>query len=131
MAAAMAPVLAVVLNAPAAGPSAGGAAVVVPHRVRGLPLRGQHGGAVLPADAVGWVLLHVNTQGLGQAAGFFTGWLFWIGYALLAPGLFCAFGAFVHDYVLLTFHKDVSWVSSASPRWPWCSGCPLAASGRR
>ncbi len=50
-----------------------------------------------------------NTQGLGQGAGFFTGWLFWIGYALLAPGLFCAFGAFVHDYVLLTFHKEVSW----------------------
>src|SRR6476620_9146077 len=50
-----------------------------------------------------------NSQGLGPVAGFFTGWLFWIGYAVLAPGLFGAFGAFVHDYVLSTFHGDVPW----------------------
>src|SRR6476620_3457159 len=50
-----------------------------------------------------------NSQGLGSGAGFFTGWLFWIGYAVLAPGLFCAFGAFVHDYVLATFDLDVQW----------------------
>ena len=25
------------------------------------------------------------------------------------PGLFCAFGAFVHDYVLATFDLDVQW----------------------
>ncbi len=110
-AAAMAPVLAVVLNAPAAGPSAGAAlplsfliafvaCLFVGNTVVQFSRR-------LPSAGSFYTF---NTQGLGQAAGFFTGWLFWIGYALLAPGLFCAFGAFVHDYVLLTFDKDVSWV---------------------
>jgi amino acid transporter len=110
-AAAMAPVLAVVLNAPAAGPSAGAAlplsfliafvaCLFVGNTVVQFSRRMPSAGSFYT----------FNTQGLGQAAGFFTGWLFWIGYALLAPGLFCAFGAFFHDYVLLTFHADVSWV---------------------
>lgn len=109
-AAAMAPVLAVVLNAPAAGPSAGAAlplsfliafvaCLFVGNTVVQFSRRMPSAGSFYT----------FNTQGLGQGAGFFTGWLFWIGYALLAPGLFCAFGAFVHDYVLLTFHKEVSW----------------------
>lgn len=109
-AAAMAPVLAVVLNAPAAGPSAGAAlplsfliafvaCLFVGNTVVQFSRRMPSAGSFYT----------FNTQGLGQGAGFFTGWLFWIGYALLAPGLFCAFGAFVHDYVLLTWHKEVSW----------------------
>lgn len=109
-AAAMAPVLAVVLNAPAAAAAAGAA----------LPLSFLI--AFIAAALVGNTVVQFarqfpsagsfytfNSKGLGPAAGFFTGWLFWIGYAVLAPGLFTAFGAFVHDYVLATFHADVQW----------------------
>jgi len=109
-AAAMAPVLAVVLNAPAAGPVAGAALPLsfllafiaclfvgntVVQFARRLPSAGS--------------FYTFNTAGLGPGAGFFTGWLFWIGYAVLAPGLFGAFGAFVHDYFLATFNADVPW----------------------
>lgn len=109
-AAAMAPVLAVVLNAPAAAPSAGAA----------LPLS-----FLIAFVACGFVgntvvqfsrKIHssgsfyaFNSQALGSSAGFFTGWMFWIGYAVLAPGLFTAFGAFTHDYVLSSFHLNISW----------------------
>lgn len=109
-AAAMAPVLAVVLNAPAAAAAAGAA----------LPLSFLI--AFIACALVGNTVVQFarklpsagsfytfNRAGLGPAAGFFTGWLFWIGYAILAPGLFTAFGAFVHDYVLATFHADVQW----------------------
>src|SRR3712207_4263404 len=109
-AAAMAPVLAVVLNAPAAGPVAGAA----------LPLAFLL--AFVACAFVGNTVVQFsrklpsagsfytfNSQGLGPAAGFFTGWLFWIGYAVLAPGLFTAFGAFLHDYVSATFQAEVPW----------------------
>jgi amino acid transporter len=109
-AAAMAPVLAVVLNAPAAAAAAGAA----------LPLSFLI--AFIAAALVGNTVVQFskqlpsagsfytfNSQGLGSGAGFFTGWLFWIGYAVLAPGLFCAFGAFAHDYALATFDLDVHW----------------------
>src|SRR3954447_8430520 len=109
-AAAMAPVLAVVLNAPAAGPVAGAAlplsfllafiaCLFVGNTVVQFSRR-------LPSAGSFYTF---NSQGLGPAAGFFTGWLFWIGYAVLAPGLFTAFGAFLHDYVAATFDTDVPW----------------------
>jgi amino acid transporter len=109
-AAAMAPVLAVVLNAPAAGPVAGAAlplsfllafiaCLLVGNTVVQFSRR-------LPSAGSFYTF---NSQGLGPAAGFFTGWLFWIGYAVLAPGLFSAFGSFVHDYVAATFNSDVPW----------------------
>jgi amino acid transporter len=109
-AAAMAPVLAVVLNAPAAGPVAGAAlplsfllafvaCLLVGNTVVQFARR-------LPSAGSFYTF---NSRGLGPAAGFFTGWLFWIGYAVLAPGLFSAFGAFVHDYFLSTFHTNVPW----------------------
>jgi amino acid transporter len=105
-AAAMAPVVAVVLNAPAAVPAAGAAiplsfvlafiaAALVVQFARQLPTAGS--------------FYTFNSRGLGPTAGFFTGWLFWIGYAMLAPGLFTAFGAFCHDYVVSTFQTDVPW----------------------
>ncbi len=109
-AAAMAPVLAVVLNAPAAGPQAGEAlplsflfafiaCLLVGNSVvqfaRQLPSAGS--------------FYTFNSAGLGAGAGFYTGWLFWIGYAVLAPGLFSAFGSFVHDYFLSTFQSNVPW----------------------
>lgn len=109
-AAAMAPVLAIVLNAPAAVPAAGAA----------LPLSFLI--SFIAAAFVGNTVVQFarvfptagsfytfNSKGLGPAAGFFTGWLFWIGYAILAPGLFSAFGAFVHDYLVSTFHVAVAW----------------------
>jgi len=109
-AAAMAPVLAIVLNAPAAAGAAGAAMPLsfliafiacafvgntVVQFARKLPSAGS--------------FYTFNSKGLGPLAGFFTGWLFWIGYAILAPGLMTAFGAFVHDYVLSTFGSDVPW----------------------
>jgi amino acid transporter len=109
-AAAMAPVLAVVLNAPAAVPAAGAA----------LPLSFVI--AFLAAALVGNTVVQFsrqfssagsfytfNSKGLGPVAGFFTGWLFWMGYAMLAPGLFTAFGGFSHDYLSATFQIDVAW----------------------
>src|SRR5246500_2186861 len=98
-AAAMPPVLAVVLNAPAAGPVAGAAlplsflaafvaCLLVGNTVVQFSRR-------LPSAGSFYTF---NSRGLGSGAGFFTGWLFWIGYAVLAPGLFSAFGAFVQDY---------------------------------
>src|ERR1041385_3495297 len=109
-AAAMAPVLAVVLNAPAAAPSAGAA----------LPLAFLI--AFVSCAFVGNTVVQFsrkihssgsfyafNSQALGSGAGFFTGWMFWIGYAMLAPGLFTAFGAFTHDYVQSEFAVTIPW----------------------
>lgn len=109
-AAAMAPVLAVVLNAPAAAPVAG-AAVPLSFLIAFIACAFVGNTVVqfarrLPSAGSFYTF---NSQGLGPSAGFFTGWLFWIGYAVLAPGLFTAFGAFVHDYVLGTFGTDVPW----------------------
>jgi len=109
-AAAMAPAIAVVLNAPAAGPVAGAAlplsfllafigCLFVGNTVVQFARR-------LPSSGSFYTF---NSHGLGKTAGFFTGWLFWIGYAVLAPGLFDALGAFAHDYVVGTFHADVPW----------------------
>lgn len=109
-AAAMAPVIAVVLNAPAAGPVAGAAlplsfllafiaCLLVGNTVIQFARR-------LPSSGSFYTF---NSHGLGKTAGFFTGWLFWIGYAILAPGLFTALGAFAHDYVMGVFNTDVPW----------------------
>src|ERR1700733_2370311 len=109
-AAAMAPVLAVVLNAPAAVPAAGAAlplsfllAFVAAALVGNTVVQFSR---VLPSAGSFYTF---NSRGLGPAAGFFTGWLFWIGYAMLAPGLFSAFGAFSHDYLLSTMHVGIPW----------------------
>src|SRR5262249_38529713 len=109
-AAAMAPVLAVVLNAPSAAPSAGTA----------LPLSSLV--AFIACGFVGNTVVQFsrkihssgsfytfNSQALGSGAGFFTGWMFWIGYAVLAPGLFTAFGAFTHDYLQSEFALNLPW----------------------
>src|SRR5258708_40214832 len=109
-AASMAPVIAVVLNAPAAGPVAGAALPLsfllafiaclfvgntVVQFARRLPSAGS--------------FYTFNSYGLGKTAGFFTGWLLWIGYAILAPRLFTVLGAFAHYYVASTFNADVPW----------------------
>src|ERR1700751_1280998 len=97
-AAAMAPVLAVVLNAPAAGPVAGAAlplsfllafvaCLLVGNTVVQFARR-------LPSAGSFYTF---NSRGLGPAAGFFP------------PGLFDAFGSFVQDYFVSTFHVNVPW----------------------
>src|SRR5258706_7372523 len=109
-AAAMAPVIAVVLNAPAAGPVAGAA----------LPLSFLLAfiACLLVGNSIVQFARHLpsggsfytfNSYGLGKTAGFFTGWLFWIGYAILAPGLYTALGPYAHDYIASTFNADVPW----------------------
>ncbi|MDA8263059.1 MAG: APC family permease [Actinomycetota bacterium] len=109
-AAAMAPVLAVVLNAPAAAPEAGLAlplsflisfiaCLFIGNNVVQFSRR-------LPSAGSFYTF---NSQGLGRGAGFFTGWLFSIGYGILAPGLFDAFGSFFHDYAVSTFNLNLPW----------------------
>ena len=106
----MAPVIAVVLNAPAAGPFAGGAlplaflvaffaCLLVGNSVIQFARR-------LPSSGSFYTY---NSQALGKAAGFFTGWLFFMGYAVFGPALFTAVGAFTSDYVQATFGAGVPW----------------------
>ena len=132
-AAAMAPVLAVVLNAPAAVPAAGAAmplsfllafvaCLLVGNTVvqfaRQLPTAGS--------------FYTFNSRGLGPAAGFFTGWLFWIGYAMLAPGPVQRIRL---RFVTTTSSRHSTSTcrggSSASPRWPSSLAFRSAASRRR
>src|SRR5258708_39686930 len=92
-AAAMAPAIAVVLNASAAGPVAGAAlplsfllafigCLFVGNTVVQFARR-------LPSSGSFYTF---NSHGFGKTAGFFTGLLFWNGYSLLPPGLFSAPG---------------------------------------
>jgi amino acid transporter len=104
----MAPVIAVVLNAPAAGPFAGGAlplaflvaffaCLLVGNSVIQFARR-------LPSSGSFYTY---NSQALGKAAGFFTGLLFFMGYAVFGPALFTAVGAFTSDYVQATFGAGI------------------------
>lgn len=109
-AAAMAPVIAVVLNAPAAAPVAG-AAVPLAFLIAFVSCLFMGNTVVqfarrLPSAGSFYTF---NSAGLGPNAGFATGWLFWIGYAMLAPGLMTALGAFTSDYVNATLGVDVPW----------------------
>lgn len=109
-AAAMAPVIAVVLNAPAAAPSAG-AAVPLAFLIAFLSCLLVGNTVVqfarrLPSAGSFYTF---NSAGLGPTAGFATGWLFWIGYALLAPGLMTALGAFTSDYIEGTTGTSIPW----------------------
>ncbi len=106
----MGPVLAVVLNAPAAGPHAGAAlplsflvALIVILFVGNTVVQFAR---VLPSAGSFYTY---TSQGLGGSAGFFTGWLFFGAYALLVVGLFTATAAFAHDYVQTTFKADLPW----------------------
>jgi amino acid transporter len=108
-AAAMAPVLSVVLNTPAAAPAAGAALPLafalafvaclfvgntVVQFARCLPSAGS--------------FYTFNTKGLGQTAGFLTGWLLWLGYGMFAPGMFAALGEFTRNYAA-TFGLTLPW----------------------
>ena len=106
----MGPVLAVVLNAPAAGPSTGEAmplafliALIVIIFVGNTVVQFSR---VLPSSGSFYTF---TARGLGGGAGFFTGWMFFGAYALLMPGLFGAVAAFAHDYVKITFNAEIPW----------------------
>jgi amino acid transporter len=106
----MGPVLAVVLNAPAAGPSTGAAmplafliALIVIIFVGNTVVQFSR---VLPSAGSFYTF---TARGLGGGAGFFTGWMFFGAYALLMPGLFGAVAAFAHDYVKTTFNAEIPW----------------------
>jgi len=106
----MGPVLAVVLNAPAAGPSTGAAlplafliALIVIIFVGNTVVQFSR---VLPSAGSFYTF---TARGLGGEAGFFTGWMFFGAYALLMPGLFGAVAAFAHDYVKTTFNAEIPW----------------------
>jgi amino acid transporter len=109
-AAVMAPVIAVILNAPAAAPNAGGAlplaflvafvacfftANTVIQFSRRLPSSG--------------LFYNFVSHGLGGGAGFFTGWLYFAAFIMFAIGLFTANGAFFHDYLQSEFSTNVPW----------------------
>lgn len=109
-AAVMAPVIAVILNAPAAAPNAGAA----------LPLSFLVGfvAALLTANTViqfsrrlpsSGLFYNFVSHGLGGGAGFFTGWLYFAAFIMFAVGLFTANGAFFHDYLLSEFSVHVPW----------------------
>jgi amino acid transporter len=107
-AAVMAPVLAVILNAPAAGASVGKAlpiafllafiaALFVGNTVIEFAKR-------LPSAGSFYTFC---SRSLGSRAGFFTGWLYFAAFVLLTVGLFTANGAFLHSYLKSTFGLDV------------------------
>ena len=109
-AAVMGPVLAVVLNAPAAGPSTGGAlplafllALIICLFVGNSVAQFAR---VLPS--AGSFYTYVS-RSLGGGAGFFTGWMFFGAYSVLGPGLFGADAFFAQQYIKSTFNADLPW----------------------
>lgn len=109
-AAVMAPVIAVILNAPAAAANGQGAlplaflvafigtgfvAVAVVQFARRLPSSG--------------LFYTYVSHALGGGAGFYTGWLYFGAYVLLAIGLFTANGAFLHNYMATEWSVNVNW----------------------
>jgi amino acid transporter len=109
-AAVMAPVLAVILNAPAGGADAGAA----------LPFAFLL--AFIAALFVGNTVIEFAkklssagsfytfcSRAMGSMAGFFTGWLYAGAFVVLTIGLFTANGAFLHSYLQTTFSANVPW----------------------
>jgi amino acid transporter len=109
-AAVMAPVIAVILNAPAAAPNGGGALALafvvafvaiafVANSVIQFSRR-------LPTSGSFYTFV---SHGLGGGAGFFTGWLYFAAFIMFAIGLFTANGAFFHDYLQSEWSTNVPW----------------------
>ncbi|MHB1567655.1 MAG: APC family permease [Solirubrobacteraceae bacterium] len=109
-AAVMAPVIAVILNAPAAAANGQG----------GIPLAfliafvgtGFVANTVvqfsrrLPSSGLFYTYC---SHGLGGGAGFYTGWLYFGAYVLLAVGLFTANGDFLQNYLQTEFSVNIPW----------------------
>jgi amino acid transporter len=109
-AAVMAPVIAVILNAPAAAPNGGGAlplafivAFVAIAFVANTVIQFSRR---LPSSGSFYTFC---SHGLGGGAGFFTGWLYFAAFIMFAIGLFTANGAFFHDYLESEWSTNVPW----------------------
>jgi amino acid transporter len=109
-AAVMAPVIAVILNAPAAAADSQGA----------LPLSflAAFIGTAFIANTViqfsrrlpsSGLFYNYCSHALGGGAGFFTGWLYFAAYVLLAVGLFTANGAFLQNYMQTEWSVNINW----------------------
>ena len=109
-AAVMAPVIAVILNAPAAAPNAGAglplsflaafiATAFVANSVIQFTRR-------LPSSGSFYTFY---SHGLGGAAGFFTGWLYFFAFIMFAIGLFTANGSFLHNYLDTELSVNIPW----------------------
>lgn len=109
-AAVMAPVIAVILNAPAAATNGqaaiplaflvafigtGFVAVAVVQFARRLPSSG--------------LFYNYVSHALGGGAGFYTGWLYFAAYVLLAVGLFTANGAFLQNFLQTEWSININW----------------------
>ncbi len=109
-AAVMAPVIAVILNAPSAGPNSQGA----------LPLSFLVAfvGTLFVANTVVQFSRRLPSSGLfynycshalGGGAGFYTGWLYFAAFIAFAIGLFTANGDFLHGYLVSQFSVNIPW----------------------
>jgi amino acid transporter len=109
-AAVMAPVIAVILNAPAAAPNAG-AALPLSFIVSFVAIAFVANSVIqftrrLPSSGSFYTFC---SHGLGSGAGFFTGWLYFAAFICFAIGLFTANGAFFHDYMQSEWSVNVPW----------------------
>lgn len=109
-AAVMAPVIAVILNAPAAAPNAG-AALPLSFIVSFVAIAFVANSVIqftrrLPSSGSFYTFC---SHGLGSGAGFFTGWLYFAAFICFAIGLFTANGAFFHDYMQTEWSVNVPW----------------------
>src|SRR5665647_19801 len=109
-AALMAPVIAVVLNAPAAAPNAG-AALPLSFLVAFVAIAFVANSVIqftrrLPSSGSFYTFC---SHGLGGGAGFFTGWLYFAAFIAFAIGLFTAVGAFARQYLQDEWSTSVPW----------------------
>jgi len=109
-AAVMAPVIAVILNAPAAAGN-GGAALPLAFLVAFIAIAFVAVSVIefsrrLPTSGSFYTFV---SHGLGGGAGFFTGWLYFAAFIMFAIGLFTANGAFFHDYLQSEWSANVPW----------------------
>jgi len=109
-AAVMAPVIAVILNAPAAAANAG-AALPLAFLVAFVAIAFVANSVIqftrrLPSSGSFYTFC---SHGLGSGAGFFTGWLYFAAFIAFAIGLFTAVGAFAREYLQTEWSTSVPW----------------------
>src|SRR3954447_16955652 len=109
-AAVMAPVIAVILNAPAAAAN-GQAALPLAFLIAFIACFFTANTVIqfsrrLPSSGSFYTFC---SHGLGGGAGFFTGWLYFAAFIMFAIGLFTANGSFFHEYLQSEWSVDVPW----------------------
>jgi amino acid transporter len=106
----MGPVFAVILNAPAAIPIVG-AALPLLFLIGAIAAFFVANTAIefskrLPSAGSFYTF---NSQSMGPAIGFLTGWLYFGGWAIFTPGVFSAIGTLTESYLATTYHITVPW----------------------